>query len=84
MADVVTVSIFRQAPADDQACLECHGTRVMFEEHGARADSLVVTGSVPIHLGPNPGSSVVTERNMDRPILCRAQTTTRQKVSGLE
>jgi len=31
------------AKADNSACLDCHGTRDMFEDYGTRADSLVVT-----------------------------------------
>ncbi len=34
---------FATAVADNSTCLECHGTRDMFEDYGPRADSLVVT-----------------------------------------
>lgn len=32
-----------EVSADNTLCLDCHGTRDLFEDYGARADSLVVT-----------------------------------------
>jgi formate dehydrogenase gamma subunit len=48
MSVVLILLGFVPARADNAACLECHGTRDLFEDYGARADSLVVTDA---HLG---------------------------------
>lgn len=43
MAVIAVFFAVSAAQADNTACLDCHGARDMFEDYGARADSLVVT-----------------------------------------
>lgn len=40
---VIVCAAVSESRADNSACLDCHGTRDLFEDLGARADSLVVT-----------------------------------------
>ncbi|HWO56107.1 MAG TPA: cytochrome b/b6 domain-containing protein [bacterium] len=48
LSAVLILLSFVPSRADDAACRECHGTRDLFEDYGARADSMVVTDA---HLG---------------------------------